>query len=452
MHLIDDFLLHLKNISINKKTGFLTIKCPMSERKFFFKNGVMIALTTSISEEKIGTILISMGKAKREYIDKAVILNEKVGKYLVKEGIITPDELFAALNFQTKKVISVIANIKDKCSIEFKAGDKNIPPKSVNFDFKTILTFLIFYVSLTTIDTTKVNEFVIPKIKDDTFLNDIVPPSVQSIIQLIDGEKTHSEIIKLSNFPKTEYFKLMYFLRVLGVVEEGKPTIQIPPEFEREIERYFILAKEKKFTEIFKEKSDLEALKAEYFKLSKKFHPDRVGRDIPPDVKEKIEVIFDAINKGYEILTDPKKRKEFLEEKLEEEAFNPKEFAKQSFERAKVLYRNGMYREAISLLESAVRYDKENAEYLLLLGMVQMKTTGHKKRAEENLRKVIQLSPWNSEAYYYLGKLYLEEGLINKAKSIFERAYRQFPQHERIKEEYKKLFKEKKSIFDFFKK
>ncbi len=452
MYLIDDFLLHLKNIAINKRNGILSVKCPASERKFFFKNGVMIALTTSVSEEKIGTILISMGKAKREYIDKAVILNEKVGKFLVKEGIITPDELFGALNFQTKKIISVISNVKEKCTIEFEPTSNNLPQKSVNFDFKTILTFLIFYVNITTIDVSKEDEFAIPKIKDANFLNELIPNAVKSIVQLVDGEKTHSEILKLSNFPKIEYFKLMYFLKVLGIVEEVEPKIQIAPELEREIEKYFNLAREKKYTEIFKEKNDLEALKREYFKLSKKFHPDRVGRDIPPEVKEKIEIIFDAINKGYEILTDPEKRQEFLEEKLEEEAFNPKEFAKQSFERAKVLYRNGMYREAISLLESAVRYDKENAEYLLLLGIVQMKTAGYKKEAEENLKKVIKLSPWNSEAYYFLGKLYLEEGLINKAKSIFEKAHRQFPQHERIKQEYSKLFKEKKSIFNIFKK
>ncbi len=452
MNVFEDFLLFLKTIWLNKKSGVLEVRCSRIKRELFFEDGILVSITTEDPQEKIGSILISMGKAKREHIDKAVILNEKVGKFLVKNGYITPEELFSALSFQTKMVISSIINTKDKCEFNFKSEKELKHPKSVNFDFQTIITFLVFYVNIQTVNTSYFREHSIPSIKESNLIKSLIPEGLIMLLKKMDGEKTHNIILKETNFPKTEYIKFIHILKVLGIIEEKELKVEIDDFFKNEIEKFYQLSKEKKFTELFKEKSDLESLKQEYFRLSKKFHPDRVGRDIPPDVKEKIEIIFDAINKGYEILTDPEKRKEFIEEKESENSFNPKEFAKQSFERAKILYKEGLKKEAMQLLETAVRYDKENADYFLFLGIVQSKITGYKKQAEENLKKAIELSPWNPDAYYFLGKLYLDEGLKNKAKAIFEKAYTKFPTYKKIEDEYKKLSSEKKSIFGWLKK
>lgn len=58
-------------------------------------------------------------------------------------------------------------------------------------------------------------------------------------------------------------------------------------------------------------RGDLDEVKAAYYKLARKFHPDRFYGLHDPVLKEKVDVIFSAINVAYETLKNNKRRLEY---------------------------------------------------------------------------------------------------------------------------------------------
>ena len=104
-------------------------------------------------------------------------------------------------------------------------------------------------------------------------------------------------------------------------------------------------------------------------------------------------------------------------------------------------------------MESVINYVKtDNYEAYFVLALVQSKLERYKKAAEENFLKAISLNKWYAETYFYLAKLYEDEGLRSRAINILEKALQRFPNDEKIKSLYNKLTKPSKKLFPFFKK
>ena len=59
--------------------------------------------------------------------------------------------------------------------------------------------------------------------------------------------------------------------------------------------------------------TDAATAKAAYFKLSRRFHPDRYFRKNLGSFKLRIERIFKALSKAHQALTDPQKREAYLD-------------------------------------------------------------------------------------------------------------------------------------------
>jgi curved DNA-binding protein CbpA len=57
--------------------------------------------------------------------------------------------------------------------------------------------------------------------------------------------------------------------------------------------------------------ADEQEIKRAYFRVSRDFHPDRYFRRELGPFKDKVEAIFKKLNKAYEVLSDPKRRKQY---------------------------------------------------------------------------------------------------------------------------------------------
>lgn len=89
------------------------------------------------------------------------------------------------------------------------------------------------------------------------------------------------------------------------------------------------------------------------------------------------------------------------------------------------------YYAAVGWLEKAMRRGPERAKYHLLLGRARMQLPRLRHDAESSFLNLARLEPWNAEPYYYLGELYLLEGLVQKAERQFQKALELNLEHSR---------------------
>lgn len=98
---------------------------------------------------------------------------------------------------------------------------------------------------------------------------------------------------------------------------------------------------------------------------------------------------------------------------------SPAEFA-EDLVRAGDLVAEGLYTEALSLLEALVQDEPEDADALSLLGYT-LRKLGHVERAERVYGAALEADPDHPGAIQYLGELYAERGDLVGARVQLDR-------------------------------
>jgi tetratricopeptide (TPR) repeat protein len=141
------------------------------------------------------------------------------------------------------------------------------------------------------------------------------------------------------------------------------------------------------------------------------------------------------MNKAYDNLSNEDKKRAYdsrgykegsLEDSIKE---NLIERARMLYRRAKALYNQKQYGEAVPSLEEAVALDPSKPPYFLMLGLCQMNMPALRRSAEKSLQKVIDQEPWNVEAYTAMGLLFLSENQVNRAEGFFRKVLSLNPDH-----------------------
>ncbi len=184
-----------------------------------------------------------------------------------------------------------------------------------------------------------------------------------------------------------------------------------------------------------------EQLREAFIVLAKKFHPDTACSD--EDRKEK-EQRFKEIALAYNLLKGNLGRNLDKDEK-ENKKRNDVNVIKK---KAHVFINNGDYNSAIDILKSI---DEDDYEVNMLMGLALFK----KKRyhgAVRHFKKAIELNPWKSEAYAYLGETYLTVKLKKSAIHYFKEALKIDPNDTVASKGIEKLNRDGFSIKSLFKK
>jgi hypothetical protein len=101
-----------EELRTEKATGTLTLKGERVEKSVFFKEGQVIFSNSTDNNDRLGEILVKVGKLKRENLDSALVLHrkhlgmKKMGAILVENGAVTPKDLFNALKTQVNDIIA----------------------------------------------------------------------------------------------------------------------------------------------------------------------------------------------------------------------------------------------------------------------------------------------------------------------------------------------------------
>jgi curved DNA-binding protein CbpA len=182
----------------------------------------------------------------------------------------------------------------------------------------------------------------------------------------------------------------------------------------------------------------LDEIKKSYYALAKKYHPDRYHQTTEGDLKDALDTIFSTLSQAYDTLKVPATRgsydaKTFRLESPAPTAQNPtvastpgqapqQKLSELSYRQGRVYYDQRDYWSAVQALRQSVRIEPENARYRYWLAMALSKNAKWRREAEEHFLKAISLDQFVADYYVGLGLLYKEAGMQRRAENQFKQA------------------------------
>ena len=438
--------LMLKKILKDKSNGELIVAGKNFTKSLFFNNGALVFAKTDVIEERLGEILFKIGKINREqFLNITEMIkksSERIGKLLVQNDVLKQRDLFFALIYQLRTIAT--------STFSLVSGEWNFVNKvpEVPEDAK----FSIQLPGIITEGTNKLgtisyfrNKFYykapkIAAVPDDVkeFLSNYELDFYKELSQFKNLQ--NAQIIAKMSISEETFWKKIVLLYLLNLVDFVEVTVD--KELDKNIEEILTLNEKIKsgradYYELLglKHTVAINDIKNAYFSYAKKYHPDRITNAPDPEIKEKANFVFAEINRAYETLSNPDKKRDYdgkgykEDNQVEPLQENLMERARLLHRRAKTLYSQKKYWEASSVLDEAVKLDPTKASYFLLLGLCQMNLPRLRRMAAQSLQKVIDLESWNVEAFTAMGILFMSENQTHRAEGFFRKVLSLNPDH-----------------------
>ncbi|MDD8025581.1 MAG: J domain-containing protein [Acidobacteriota bacterium] len=450
---MDHIALFLKDIHAGRKNGRLTARTDGWERTLAFQDGGLIFAKTSLPEERLGTILLNMGRITSqdaEMIPSLMSAERMLGETLMAKRLISQKDLYEALLAQMSKISLALFSVFD-ARLQFAESERIV---DVDFEMKMYVPQIIELGIREMEYPPALIEFLGPQFPaaGGTGSTRTLGTDEKELLASLDGSRSVQEIMASTAMEPKHFWRTIYLFYCLDLADFRKPgpepasvpasgpeasaASEAPSEtavsadlraaieevlaFHQRLPRldyYQIL-------EVGRTTGD-EDIKKAYFRLARKFHPDRFGRQADAEVRDKIEAVFDAVSKAYRTLSRKDQRAMYDSKSAGPAPTDDKDRGRNAeirFRQGKTLFSQGRYEEAAVLLDEAVHLKDDKGDYFLLLAMAESKIPDLGRRAEHDFLRAIEIEPWNPEAHVGLGYLYKREGLTLRARKQFEKA------------------------------
>jgi len=460
---------YLKEIFFHSKRGQLIFRHGVVQKYLFFHNGNLVSAKTNQSGELLGEVLYKLGKIKDDVyskIDQYIEPKKKLGEVLVKNNMISENELREGLSYQMREIL---LNTFPDFEGEFKF-QKRDDLADQDYEIKINIPLLIEDGIRRMKYDPAIKMFFESKRpfpKSKSFFYRLTEDE-KEILEAIKGDVSAISVLQGSRFKPEVFWKsllLLFCLDLIDIPEEEKKQDGFKSDrrtsigdTEKNIADALAMSENLSNLDHYQllsvgTSADQAEIKRNYFRLARKFHPDLYDRDLPHEIKGVIEAVFDQVSKAYQTLSDEKKRKAYDTRKEKAPLDDKRNWAKVAevkFLQGKTLFDKEQYQEAVAFLEEAIKLHGDKGRYFLLLALAQSKIPSLHRKSEENFIRSIQFEPWNAEGYVGLGMLYKREGLLIKSKKQFEKALSIDPDHRMALREMDGFGeKKKKTLKDF---
>jgi curved DNA-binding protein CbpA len=445
----------------NMKTGTLNVRTSAFVKKIYLDRGNAIFASSTYEDDRLGEMLIKARKITIEQYEESVKLlkttNKRQGTILVELGYLTPKDLFWGVKYQVREIIYSLFPLDD-AEYEFLEGQ--IPADEV-ITLKMSMGNLIYEGVQRVGNLIKMkNELPgmdsVLQLSTDpaTLFQDVeFSPEDKAMLSAVDGKKTVKELIESSTLDSFEALRILYTLWSTGMIEEKEmvkekleETVSVEEILKplSEEEEVFVKRVDETFSKLNKlspnellevdENSDAGAVKRNYYRLVKEFHPDRHFDSNDPGLKDKLPAIFEAISQAYTLLKDDVARREYFESgSVHKEEVPPPQNAEILFKRGVEEFKSGNFWGAAEAFQWAAKLNENNARYWSYLSLAYTKMDNKLKDAEEALVHAIRLEPYNPDHYANLGHIYLKGGMKKRAQAAFEKALKIDPENTKAK-------------------
>jgi curved DNA-binding protein CbpA len=261
-------------------------------------------------------------------------------------------------------------------------------------------------------------------------------PTTQTVFDRSDGSLQVTELAAKVSAPDEEVLREIYGLLLAGVLRPAEAGELSRPRGEAEqVSRDEILSRVARAAESdhyavlgLTGDASAQAVRAAYYYLARRYHPDRFRAGDLQDLFDEIEGYFVRVTEAYNTLIDDDLRAQYDEEiasrvaGAEEPKQDTASLAKQNYARGKLLAQRRQFRDATTFLENAIQLDPSKAAYHFELGRLLTLNPRRRTEAEERLLEAARLEPTRVDSYVALSELYHKTGRNEDAIRICREA------------------------------
>jgi curved DNA-binding protein CbpA len=482
-----------QSLRAEKKTGTVIFSREAAIKKVYFQDGDVIFASSNLDSDRLGDFLLRSNKLTRAQFDASTELTKKTGKklgaILVELGFISSQDLISGVKEQVKEIILSLFTWRNG---NYIFDDSPLPASDIIPLQMSIGNLIIEGIRG---QDWQVVRKSLPPLK--TKLRPAVDPSFlfqgadldqdqQSILSLIDGNRSIEELCSLSGLGDFNTLKAIYAVLALKMADKGAlkteqemksaragiqetvsagqqkqepdagQTTASPVVTRQMIQNAFAAMKNQDHYQMLgvARSATPQELKKAYFRLAKIYHPDRHFEAEMSDLKETFESLFAGIHNAYQTLNDLEQRRSYDQTPAgkpaptaQYEEKRPEAYVENYTEkagRAIAYFKAGMkdfsvgnYWGAAESFAWATRLDPVKSEYFYHYGISLSRIPRRRHEAEENLKKAIEIDPLRPEYHLELGALYLKSGLKTKALDVYNDALQQNPASVKLMEAIK---------------
>ncbi len=468
----------LRGLRTAKKTGTAVFEREAAVKKVYLKDGEVIFASSNLDDDRLGEHLLRAGTITKAQHDASAEMatrtNKKQGAILVELGFLAPHDLVSGVKLQVRDIIASLFAWRDGTYrfddgplplddiIPLQMSTGNLILEGVRaLDWQVVRKMLP---PLCTVLRPASDPFTLFQSADFTH-------DQRTVLSLINGKRTMEEICTLAGSGDFNALKATYLFLALQMAEAGGIKTDEEMAAVREAVSQAAATEEKKPEEspsaeqwatrvmIQKALDEMEGqnhyqvlgvndgasaaeIKKAYFKLAKRYHPDRHFDPELSDMKNVLESLFARISEAHAILSEEAKRREYDFSRIktskkiefEEDHMDRTGTAANQFNKGLKEYKAGNFWGALEAFRWASRLNPINAKYFYYEGLALIEMPRRQHDAEERLKKALELEPSRIDVRLALANLYRKGGLKARALAMLQEAQQWDPDSTQIKE------------------
>ena len=472
----------LHNLYSLRATGLLHLENNNLKKVVYIRNGYPIFVRSNLVREFLGQMLVRTGLLSDEVLAESLEASkqskQRHGSALIEMGLLEPHQLNDALRTQVlDKLLDIFSWPEGKYRFvqarEFKQGVTSIDLSPANLILQGLRDHAHRDQVLKILGPHL--EHYLQQAENPLYRFQDIQLSVneQRILASCQGNETLSEVLKRHLLSRKEAEPLLAALLTTGILvarmepKEAKEDVACD---ETELTRarresflkdYAWMMEQDYFTLLgVSESHSREQVRKSFYNMVKKYHPDRfLEQNALPDLKDKVNALFQHISDAHETLSDANAKTRYLNDRQGEKNSSSTSLenilqAETAFQKGIISFRVKKYDQAQKAFAEALEICPNEAEYLMYQTWSAYKfnpKTTDINKTRTNLLRAIELNPTLSLAHLFLGYLCKDKGNDKEALRHFEKAIQVDPNCTEALREIRLMSmrkeKEKKGLF-----
>lgn len=497
----------VRDLGRKKSSGLLRLSKGKTIKAVFFDSGSPIFAISNLADEQLERVLINEGLATADQIDKAKQKYGKanqLGRSLVEMKVLTEEDMYRVVRgLVTRIVISLFE--WDQGEYAFDERVRTAHDVILDWTHEDCILEGARHAS----GIENIAYAIAPPhglVQSEINGTDVAPfrltPVESYVLSRLDAPTTVGEVSSLIGLSEEETRRALCALLAVGILkrrdkrestnealakggETGGDGEDSADKLREDVSRKLHFFASADYYEILgvTRRATTSEIKAAYYRLAKRFHPDKYRQPEHSELRSKLEALFAKVTQAYETLSDGSQRAAYDDRTksgattqqpgsfatvesipptrksstgpLETDAQSqvsqiaddspvqpqqtqtppPSQAAEFYYQQGRARYDKKDYYAAVQLLREAVRLDASKPHYHFHLGIALTQNPRTRREGEAHLVKAAELDPFSAQIRIRLGMLYKENGLAKRAENYFREALTIDPQNRAARRE-----------------